>query len=229
MHHHLPLLIRRAVAKRKSYYARNIDELLDVFLELYPNPESELHFRGSFQLLISVMLSAQCTDKKVNDVTPILFKKYPNAKKLSEASLADIEAIIRPINYYKTKAKHLIHTAQALVAEHGGKVPTSRTSLTALAGVGQKTANVVLGELDIEPAFPVDTHVFRVSKRLGLAQSEKREQVEEELKALFPPTTWRPLHHWLIFHGRRVCKAQSPQCSQCSLSHGCPSTTTLSA
>jgi endonuclease III len=214
------------VARRKSYYTKNIDELLKEFAALYPDAKSELNFRGAYQLVISVLLSAQCTDKKVNEVTPILFKEYPNAKALASAELSTIEKIIRPINYHKTKAKHLIAAGNLMVSEYGGKVPRTRAALTSLPGVGQKTANVVLGELGIEPAFPVDTHVFRVSKRLGLAHSEKREVVEEELKKLFPPDSWRLLHHWLIFHGRRVCKAPTPQCSECSLATHCPSAIT---
>ena len=197
-------------------------KLLGIFEELYPNPKSELNFKNRYQLLVSVMLSAQCTDKKVNDTTPALFNAYPSFKALSEAELDDVLRIIRPINYYKTKAKHLIAMATLVRSQFKGRVPLSHKELQSLPGVGQKTANVILGELGIEPSFPVDTHVFRVSKRLGLATSEKREVVEEELKECFEPELWRNLHHWLIFHGRRVCKARNPLCAECPISF-CPS------
>ena len=198
-------------------------KLLSEFEKLYPNPESELNFKGKYQLLVSVILSAQCTDKKVNQVTPELFSKYPSFKALSEATIPDLEKIIRPINYYKSKSKHILAMANRVRNEFKGRLPSTHKDLTSLAGVGNKTANVVLSELGIEPAFPVDTHVFRVSKRLGLAESEKRDKVEEELKKEFKPESWRNLHHWLIFHGRRVCKAQNPQCESCSISPLCPS------
>ena len=200
-------------------------KLLSEFERLYPDPESELNFKGKYQLLVSVILSAQCTDKKVNQVTPELFSKYPSFKALSEAKIPDLEKIIRPINYYKSKSKHILAMANRVRDEFKGKLPSTHKELTSLAGVGNKTANVVLSELGIEPAFPVDTHVFRVSKRLGLAESDNRDKVEGELKKQFKPETWRNLHHWLIFHGRRVCKAQSPQCVSCSISALCPSST----
>ncbi|MCB0319147.1 MAG: endonuclease III, partial [Bdellovibrionales bacterium] len=183
----------------------------------------ELKFRGNYQLLVSVILSAQCTDKKVNETTPELFNTYPNFLSLSKARLSNLEKIIRPINYYKSKSKHLLAMAKSVVANFNGKIPRSHQELTSLAGVGNKTANVILSELGIEPALPVDTHVFRVSKRLGLAKSKDRDKVELELKQEFQAKDWRNLHHWLIFHGRRVCKAQNPQCELCALSELCPS------
>lgn len=198
-------------------------KLLKKFGKLYPNPKSELKFRGNYQLLVSVILSAQCTDKKVNETTPELFNTYPNFLSLSKARLSNLEKIIRPINYYKSKSKHLLAMAKSVVANFNGKIPRSHQELTSLAGVGNKTANVILSELGIEPALPVDTHVFRVSKRLGLAKSKDRDKVELELKQEFQAKDWRNLHHWLIFHGRRVCKAQNPQCELCALSELCPS------
>lgn len=195
--------------------------ILSALKKLYPEPESELNFHNEYQLLISVVLSAQCTDKKVNEVTPELFSKYPNAHELSKATIPELEKIIRPINYYKSKAKHLSLLGQRLSTIFGGVVPKNAEELRSLAGVGQKTANVVLGELKAAKTFPVDTHVFRVSKRLGFAFSEKREKVEEELKELFDPRQWRNLHHWLILHGRRVCKAQNPLCDSCLIAKDC--------
>ena len=197
--------------------------LLKAFAELYPNPKSELNFKNQYQLLVSVMLSAQSTDKKVNEITPELFSQYPDFKALSEASLTGVEKIVRPINYYKTKAKHLIAMATLVVEQHGSRVPKVHEALVALPGVGNKTANVILSETGAAPALPVDTHVFRVSKRLGIASGSTPSKVEQELKEGFIDSIWRNLHHWLIFHGRRVCKAQRPLCSECAIQNLCPS------
>lgn len=197
------------------------NKLLSTFEELYPDPASELNFKNNYQLLIAVVLSAQCTDKKVNDVTPILFKRYPNFKSLQAADTQELEEIIRPINYYRTKTRNIIKLADCIESRFKSRLPRTRKDLMSLSGVGQKTANVVLGELQIEPSFPVDTHVFRVSRRLGLAQEQTPEKVEEELKKHFPPGSWRNLHHWFIFHGRRVCKARNPLCKECTVSNFC--------
>ncbi len=198
-------------------------KLLQIFSELYKNPKSELKFKNQYQLLISVMLSAQSTDKKVNEVTPELFRQFPHFRDLKDARRNDIETLIREVNYHKTKARHLIATAQRVCESYSGRVPRTHEELTSLPGVGNKTANVVLSELKIKPAFPVDTHVFRVSRRLGLARASSRDKVEVELREAFDPSVWRNLHHWLIFHGRRVCKAQRPLCDQCALAGMCPS------
>jgi endonuclease-3 len=198
-------------------------KLLAALSDLYPEPRSELNFSNDFELIISVMLSAQCTDVKVNEVTLELFKKYPNASRLGSAKLADVESIIRPINYFKTKAKNIIATSEILSEQYQGKVPRTHEELTALPGVGRKTANVVLGETGAVPALPVDTHVFRVARRLGLSQGKDPHAVELDLTKQFPASEWRPLHHRLIFHGRRVCKARNPACDQCTLNDLCPS------
>lgn len=197
--------------------------LLRRFRRLYPKPASELVFNGEYQLLVAVLLSAQCTDKKVNQVTPELFRSYPSFEALSQARLSDLFTILRPINYYKTKARHLRSAALMVHAEHSGKLPLSREGLIRLDGVGQKTANVVLSELEVVRTFPVDTHVFRVSRRLGIASGHTPAKVEKELMRTFESRHWRNLHHWLIFHGRRVCKARSPDCAGCGLSDVCPS------
>lgn len=198
-------------------------ELIELLSSLYPDPSSELRFKNDYQLLISVMLSAQCTDKKVNEVTPLLFKKYQNFKSLGAALESEVAIIIRPINYYRTKAKNIIATASDITLHHDGRLPLNRTDLEELPGVGRKTASVILSEKNVEPAFPVDTHVYRLARRLELAKRENREGVEEELRLAFNPKHWRHLHHQLIFHGRRVCKAQRPLCSECTLSKLCPS------
>ncbi len=197
--------------------------LLQALAELYPDPHSELDFTNEYQLLIAVMLSAQCTDKKVNQVTPELFKAYPTFKALSEAKLSDVERIIRPINYYKTKSKNLIATGKEAVERFQSKVPDSHDELTSLPGVGNKTANVILSEKGVVPAFPVDTHIFRLAHRLGLSSGKNPDAVEKDLRKAFPSSEWRNLHHRLIFHGRRVCSARSPQCGGCVLRKLCPS------
>lgn len=197
--------------------------LVALLERLYPDPRSELDFSNEYQLLIAVMLSAQCTDKKVNQVTPTLFATYPTLKALGQAELSDVERIIQPINYYKTKAKNIIATSSEISRSHEGVVPKTFELLTSLPGVGRKTANVVLGETGAAPSLPVDTHVFRVSRRLGLSAGKTPEKVEEDLKKLFPSSEWRNLHHRLIFHGRRVCKAQNPACATCELRAICPS------
>ena len=191
--------------------------------KLYPEVPIPLEHKDAYTLMVAVALSAQTTDKKVNQVTPHLFENYPDFKTLSKASVPAIEKIIRPINYYKTKAKNLVELAKAVETKFAGQIPHTRNELTSLAGVGQKTSNVVLGELGHEKTFPVDTHVFRLAHRLGLAKGKNPKEVEEELKEQFKPSTWRNLHHWLIFHGRRVCKAQTPLCAECPLAKICPS------
>lgn len=198
-------------------------ELLTILARLYPEPRSELDFSNDFELIIAVMLSAQCTDVKVNQVTPILFKKYPTAARLAKAKLPEVEAIIRPINYFKTKSKNIIATSNELSSRYGGEVPRTHEELIALPGVGRKTANVVLGETGAVPALPVDTHVFRVARRLGLSEGKTPEAVEHDLMKRFPSSEWQPLHHRLIFHGRRVCKARNPICTECALKDICPS------
>ncbi len=197
-------------------------EIIRIFSNLYPDPKSELDFKSTYQLSIAVLLSAQCTDKKVNQVTPALFKKYKSFMELGSAKLNDIEKIIRPINYYKTKAKHLQILGRQVEEKHGGEFPLNRTEALELPGIGNKTANVILGELGIEPTLPVDTHVFRVSQRLGFAKGKTPKEIETQLKARFAPESWRNLHHWLILHGRRVCKAQNPLCEQCDIAGYCP-------
>ena len=196
-------------------------DLIKRFKKMYGEPKTELNYSGAFQLLISVMLSAQSTDKKVNEVTPVLFKAYPNAAKLSKAKLGDVERIIREVNYHKTKARHVIETSRLLGDRFSGEVPKTHEDLISLPGVGNKTANVVMSELGLGFAFPVDTHVFRVSKRLGIADGKTREKVEEQLCEAFPKESWHDLHHYLIFHGRQVCDARKPKCETCKINDIC--------
>ncbi len=198
-------------------------EILKFFKKSFGDPKTELNFENSFQLLISVMLSAQSTDKKVNEITPALFKAYPDPGKLMKAPLSKVEALIRQVNYHKTKARHLIATAKILFEKHKSQIPSTREDLEELPGVGSKTASVVLSELGHDYAFPVDTHVYRVSRMLGFATSSTREKVGKELCEIFPKKSWHHLHHWLIFHGRRTCVARNPKCSECGVSKLCPS------
>lgn len=199
----------------------NRSKLLSIFDDIYPEPKSELNYHTPYELLVSVILSAQCTDKKVNETTPVLFKKYPTIVSLSKAKVKDVETVIRPINYYKTKAKHLILMANQICENFHGEVPKTHQELTSLSGVGRKTANVILCELKITPAIPVDTHVFRVSKRIGIAEGKDPNSVEKDLERNFQSKDWYNLHHWLIFHGRRVCKAQRPLCESCAVNKLC--------
>lgn len=193
---------------------------------LYPSPRSELNFTNEYELLVAVLLSAQCTDKKVNEVTPALFARYPSFASLADAEVSEVEQLVRAVNYYRTKAANLVRTAQRVQQDFGGRLPDSHTELTSLPGVGNKTANVVLNERGITPTFPVDTHVFRLAHRLGLSRGRTPLEVEEDLKRHFAPSQWRDLHHQLILHGRRVCRAQRPLCSACALARICPSATT---
>lgn len=203
------------------YPAQKRKVLLRRLGKLYPNPQSELHFQNPYQLLCAVLLSAQCTDKKVNDVTPELFSCFPDFASLAKASHGDVARILRPVNYYKTKTRHLCLMANLVLEKFQGKIPQTHEELTTLPGVGRKTANVLLSELGLEPRIAVDTHVFRVARRLSLSQGTSPLHVEEDLMAQFHKKDWRRLHHYLILHGRRVCLARSPRCSDCSLQDIC--------
>lgn len=188
-----------------------------------PQPQSELQFGSPFQLLVAVMLSAQCTDKRVNMVTPRLFNAFPTAECMAQASVDDVFELIKSVSYPNSKAAHLVETSKRLVADFQGEVPSTMEELTSLPGVGRKTANVVMAVLWKKPAFAVDTHIFRVARRLGLA-SEKCTTplaVETELTKLFPPELIPDAHHWLLLHGRYVCKSRTPLCEKCELKSVC--------
>lgn len=183
---------------------------------LYPNAKCELNHRSHFQLLIAVVLSAQTTDQRVNMVTPTLFKKYKNAKELSTANLKEVESIIRSIGLYHNKAINIIELSKALVEKFDGKVPNNRLDLESLPGVGRKTANVILSNCFNVPAFAVDTHVSRVSKRLGIAlDKDDVNIIEKKINKTFDESLWCKLHHQFIFFGRYKCKAKNPECNDC--------------
>jgi endonuclease III len=195
---------------------------LAVLEATYPHAETALEFGNPFELLIAVILSAQCTDKRVNLTTPFLFARYPDPAALAAAEQSDVEGIIKSCGFFRTKAKNIIAAARGLVEDHGGEVPRERAELEALPGVGRKTANVVMSVVFEDAAFAVDTHVFRVSHRLGLTLGTTPRAVETDVTKLVPREKWRHAHHWLILHGRAICKAPTPLCPQCPVTM-CPS------
>lgn len=197
------------------------DLILAELERLYPDAKPALHFKNPYQLLVAVILSAQCTDVKVNAVTPALFAAYPDAHALSKADPLDVEGYIRTCGLYHNKAKNLVATAKALVEHYGGEVPADHEKLTQLPGVGRKTANVVMSCAFGADAIAVDTHVFRVSNRLGLADANDVLKTEQQLMQNIPKDKWSLAHHWIIFHGRRVCAARKPDCENCTLRAWC--------
>ena len=195
---------------------RNSKLIIDALNNLYPNAKCELIHKNNFELLIAVILSAQTTDKKVNNVTSILFDKYDDAYKLSRADISELEDIIRPIGLYKNKAINIKKTSEILVDKFNGIVPSDYDDLISLKGVGRKTANIILNNCFDVPTFAVDTHVSRVSKRLGIANKDDDVlKIEEKLMNYFPKESWGKLHHQFIFFGRYKCKAISPICDNC--------------
>ena len=178
--------------------------------------------QNAFELLIATILSAQTTDKQVNAVTKTLFRQYPDAKSMCEADSEKLEALIKSTGFYRTKAANVKKTCCALLERHGGQVPQTMDELTALYGVGRKTANVVLSNAFGIPAIAVDTHVFRVSNRLGLVHAKDVAAAEKQLMQVVPKEKWGDAHHWLIWHGRKLCSARNPQCGVCFLSDICP-------
>jgi endonuclease-3 len=203
-------------------------EVYNRLKKLYPDAHCELNHSNPFELLIATILSAQCTDVRVNIVTPTLFKKFPTPQKLAKAKLEDVEESIKSINFFRNKSKALIGCAQMLVSLHKNEVPKSVEELSQLPGVGRKTANVVLGNaFNINTGIVVDTHVKRTTLLLGLTKQTDPEKVEKDLMKLFPNETWTDLSHLLIFLGRRTCIARRPQCDLCVLKDICQSATKL--
>ena len=201
-------------------------EILTRLRAAYPDARCALDHRGAFELLCATILSAQCTDVRVNLVTPVLFGRYPTPEALARAKQADVEEIIRSTGFFRNKARSLIGMAQALVADHGGEVPQTMEQLRSLPGVGRKTANVILGNAyRINEGITVDTHVTRLSRLLGLTRHADPVKIEQDLMALFPQDQWALLSHLLIFHGRQICVARRPRCQDCVLSDLCPSST----
>ena len=198
------------------------DKFVDYFEKTMPLAGSELRYMNPYQLVVAVILSAQCTDKRVNMTTPAFFERFPDAKSLSEASQDDVYQLIKSISYPNNKAKNLIGMAKGLMKDFDGIVPDNIADLQKLSGVGRKTANVVVAVAFDKPAMPVDTHVFRVSARIGLTKNSKTPfETEKQLVAHFPQNVLSKAHHWLILHGRYVCMARKPKCEECGIKEIC--------
>ncbi|GAL84418.1 endonuclease III [Sporocytophaga myxococcoides] len=199
------------------------EKFLDHFSKNFPEPETELNYNNPYELLVAVILSAQCTDKRVNMVTPKLFERYPSPEIMANASAEEIFELIRSISYPNNKSKHLAGMARMLISDFNGEVPEKVEDLQKLPGVGRKTANVIASVIYNQPTMAVDTHVFRVSKRIGLVSEKAKTplEVEKELVKHIPKELIHKSHHWLILHGRYICLARNPQCNLCPLTAIC--------
>ncbi len=200
---------------------KDIKGILNILRKEYSDSTTALTFETPFQLLISTILSAQSTDKQVNKITQSLYRQYPDARAFITLSQVDLESKIKSIGLYRSKARNILATCKILVERYQGKVPPNREELVKLPGVGRKTANVVLSVGFNHDAIAVDTHVFRVSNRIGLAKAATVEKTEEQLMKNIPQNDWSASHHWLIWHGRLICKAQNPRCSECPIKNFC--------
>lgn len=190
--------------------------------KLYPDAHCALHYRNPLELLIATILSAQCTDVRVNMVTPALFKRYPDANAFAQADQEELETMIRSTGFFRNKATNIRACCKAIVELHGGEVPRTMVELVPLPGVGRKTANVILGNAFGIPGIPVDTHVGRLSRRMGLTEQDDPVKVETDLMALIPKDEWTMFGHRMIFHGRQVCQSRKPKCDECTLKKVCP-------
>jgi endonuclease-3 len=216
-------MAKAKAAKRRDDKKQRAEQIVQVLKTTYPVALCALHHRSPFQLLVATILSAQCTDERVNMVTPALFTKYPSVKELANANQADLEELIRSTGFYKNKATNLIGMAKTVLEKHKGKLPRTLEELVELPGVGRKTANVLLGTaFGIPSGVVVDTHVKRITHLLGLTKSQYPEQIERDLMELLPPEQWIDFSHRLIHHGRRICVARRPKCPECPLLPLCP-------
>lgn len=210
-------------AESKSALKLRTLRIIALLKRYYPNAECALHHKSPEQLLIATVLSAQCTDERVNKVTPELFRRFPNMAALAKAKQNEVEDLVRSTGFFRNKAKNLRALAADLVLNFGGKVPREMKALNALPGVGRKTANVVLGNsFGLATGVVVDTHVTRLSFRLGLTKAKGPEAIERDLMPLIPENDWIQFSHWLIHHGRTICKARTPACEVCFLADDCP-------
>ena len=200
---------------------QNCEKIIEYFEKRYQNPRPALKFDTNYQLLVAVILSAQCTDERVNKVTAVLFKDYGTPQKMLTLSQEELEKYIYSCGFYHNKAKHILQATNDIINYHNGEVPADYDKLLALAGVGRKTANVVASVAFGIPAIAVDTHVFRVSNRLGLVNANTPEKTEEQLKMVIPKEKWSDCHHYIIFYGREVCSAKKPQCANCDINKFC--------
>lgn len=200
---------------------KNINKILDILEETYPDAKCELDYTTPFELLIATILSAQCTDVRVNKVTSELFKEYNTPYDFAKLSESEISNYIKSCGLYKSKAQKIKQTSEQICREHDGQVPDTMEELTKLPGVGRKTANVVLSNAFNQDAIAVDTHVFRVTNRIGIVKTETPEKTEFELMKAIPKKRWSHAHHLFIFHGRRICKARKPECNNCPIKNNC--------
>ncbi len=200
---------------------QDVLEIIKAVDELYINPKCELVFSSNYELLVAVILSAQCTDKRVNQVTSVLYKEYNTPEKMITLSQEQLEEKIRSCGFFHNKAKHILDCSKDLIDKYNGEIPSNKKELMALAGVGEKTANVVLATAFNVPAIAVDTHVFRVSNRLGLAKSKDVFKTQKQLEKVLPKDKWIKFHYALVLHGRYVCKSQRPNCEGCELREYC--------
>ena len=198
-----------------------VKKILDELSTLYPDAQPALHFKSPYELLVAVILSAQCTDERVNKVTAVLFKNYDTPEKMLTLSQSELEKYIFSCGFYHNKSAHILSASMDIIEKFGGEVPDSLEKLRTLAGVGRKTANVVYAVAFGGNAIAVDTHVFRVSNRLGIAEGKTPEKVEDGLREAIPEELWSKAHHYLIYHGRRVCHSQKPDCINCTLKDYC--------
>jgi len=211
---------RKPALPQPSKSAADTRRILAKLAKQHPNADTELHFSNAYELLVATILSAQCTDERVNQVTPALFKRYPDATTLARATTAELEPQIQSTGFFRAKSRSLIGMASKVVEEHRGEVPGTMEALVELPGVGRKTANVVLGHALGVPGLPVDRHVLRVSNRIGIARSDDPEVVEQQLCAAMPPKHWTRTSDTLILHGRRICKPR-PLCEKCVVRDDC--------
>ena len=199
-------------------------EIYEILLDEYPDAKCALDHASPYELAVATVLSAQCTDVRVNMVTPELFRRYPDSEALAAALPQELEEVIRSTGFFRNKTRNLIGMATALIEEHGGDLPRNMKELSALPGIGRKTANVILGNaFRIDEGVVVDTHVKRLSRRMRFTAEATPEKIEKDLMALFPRRVWTMLAHLLIYHGRQVCNARRPRCNRCAISHLCPS------
>ncbi len=208
--------------KNSTSNDKRVESILNILEQKYPDPKPALNFSSAFELLIATILSAQSTDRQVNIVTAQLFKKYHIPEDFAQVELGILQEEIKSCGLFKNKSKNIIEASKVLIEKYEGEVPANREALMMLPGVGRKTANVVLSNAFNQDAIAVDTHVFRVANRLGLASSKNVLETEKQLMAVIPQKKWSDAHHWLIFHGRHTCASRNPKCYQCLLKDFCP-------
>jgi endonuclease III len=215
------MVVKKRISRISPQKRQNSEAIWEILEATYPDAKCELDFQNPYELLVATILSAQCTDKRVNAVTPTLFGKYPNAEALAAAKRDDLETIISSTGFFRSKANSLLGMAARVCEVYGGEIPDSLEELVTLPGVGRKTANVVLGNAFDVPGITVDTHFGRLSRRFGWSKHQEPEKVEQDAMRLFEPSAWTPLSHVLIWHGRRICHSRNPACGACPVADLC--------